>query len=45
LLMSAFEINTAEWRKVLPSADADDFIAKPFQSHDLVRAVNSLVDG
>ena len=39
VLMSSFVIHKAEFKKVVPSLDIDDFVMKPFTKNDLVEAV------
>jgi len=39
VLMSSFVIHKAEFKKVVPSLDIDDFVMKPFTRNDLIEAV------
>lgn len=39
MLTSSFVIHKAEFEKVMPSLDVDDFIMKPFTKDELVRAI------
>jgi CheY-like chemotaxis protein len=43
VLFSAFEINTQEFEKVLPSTHVDEFIAKPISMEKLLRIVQKQI--
>lgn len=39
ILMSSFVIQKAEFKKVMPSLNVDEFVSKPFTKTDLVEAI------
>jgi DNA-binding NtrC family response regulator len=43
-LMTAFEINNIEFRRVLQSVNIDEFIQKPISFKELIRIVNKYVN-
>ncbi len=43
-LMTAFEINNNEFRKVLQAADIDEFIQKPISFKELTRMVSKYIN-
>ena len=42
VLMSSFVIHKAEFKKVMPSLDVDEFVMKPFTKADLVDAIKNV---
>lgn len=41
VIMTAFEINSKEWQKILPSTKVNEFLIKPFNEVKLVAAIEN----